>query len=176
MNYSLRKYGTRTIGSVRGMRDLLPEVKKKFMQIEQLAERLGEFRHYRPIETPIIEERALFDRSLGLDSDVVMKEMYTFPDKSGNHQLTLRPENTVGIMRSVLNHSNSLTLPQKFYYFGPMFRYERPQRGRYRQFQQVGFECIGMSDVITDIELIALGEKFLRTLGISAKVFTFPSY
>ena len=113
---------------------------------------------------PILEHTELFNRSLGSTSDIVAKEMYTFLDKS-SHSLTLRPEGTVGVLRSMLQER---IWPQKVYYEGPMFRYERPQRGRYREFQQFGVEYLGAQDPMVDAEVIWMAETVLRALGTNA--------
>ena len=125
---------------------------------------LSGFQH---IELPIFEDTALFARGVGESTDVVSKEMYTFADR-GDRSVTLRPEGTAGVMRSVIEHNlDRGQLPVKLNYFGPFFRYERPQAGRYRQLQQVGVEAIGVDDPALDAEVIALADRSFRALGLS---------
>lgn len=125
---------------------------------------LSGFQH---IELPIYEDTALFARGVGESTDVVSKEMYTFADR-GDRSVTLRPEGTAGVMRSVIEHNlDRGQLPVKLNYFGPFFRYERPQAGRYRQLQQVGVEAIGVDDPALDAEVIALADRSFRALGLS---------
>jgi histidyl-tRNA synthetase len=119
--------------------------------------------------TPIFEDTRVFARTLGDTSDVVTKEMYSFADRGGD-SLTLRPENTAGICRALVTGGLTQTLPQKVFYAGPMFRYERPQKGRYRQFHQIGAELIGAAEPLADAEVIALGWDILGGLGLSADV------
>ena len=116
--------------------------------------------------TPIFEETRVFARTLGETSDVVTKEMYTFDDRGGD-SVTLRPENTAGICRALISNGLTQSLPQKVFYAGPMFRYERPQKGRYRQFHQIGAELIGPAEPLADAEVIALGWHILQELGIA---------
>ena len=115
---------------------------------------------------PLFESNHLFERSIGEDTDIVEKEMYTFKDKS-NRLITLRPEGTASIVRSALQHHLTSDLPQKLYYMGPMFRYERPQAGRYRQFHQIGVEYIGSPSYHADVEIIAMAYRLLSSLGIT---------
>ncbi len=121
---------------------------------------------YNPIHTPIYEQTELFMRSAGESSDIVTKEMFTFLDK-GNRSITLRPELTAGVIRAIVNNKLYATkdLPLKYYYYGPAFRYERPSKGRYRQFNQFGIECVGVNSFYNDVECIALGYSALKTLG-----------
>lgn len=121
---------------------------------------------YNPIHTPIYEQTELFARSAGESSDIVTKEMFTFVDK-GNRSITLRPEITAGVIRAVVNNKLYATkdLPLKYFYYGPAFRYERPSKGRYRQFNQFGVECVGVSSYLHDVECISLGYSALHTLG-----------
>ncbi len=123
---------------------------------------------YGEISTPIFESTEVFSRTLGDTSDVVTKEMYTFEDKGGG-SITLRPENTAGVARAFISNGLTQSLPAKFFYRGPMFRYERPQKGRQRQFHQVGIELIGVSKPLADIEVIALADQFLNALGVAGK-------
>jgi histidyl-tRNA synthetase len=125
------------------------------------AERYG----YLEMATPIFEFSEVFKRTLGDTSDIVTKEMYTFTDKGGD-QLTLRPENTAGVARAFISGGLSQHLPLKYFYAGPMFRYERPQKGRQRQFHQIGIELLGMAGPAGDVEVIACGAAILRDLGL----------
>ncbi len=118
--------------------------------------------------TPIFEDTRVFSRTLGDTSDVVTKEMYSFDDRGGD-SVTLRPEGTAGVCRALVSNGLTQSLPQKVFYAGPMFRYERPQKGRYRQFHQIGAELIGPSEPLADAEVIALGRDILRALGIAGR-------
>ena len=120
---------------------------------------------YGEIATPIFEFTEVFARTLGDTSDVVTKEMYTFEDRGGD-SLTLRPENTAGIVRAFISNGLAARLPLRVFYRGPMFRYERPQKGRLRQFHQVGVELLGVADPLGDVEVIALAVDFLTALGL----------
>ncbi len=151
----------------RGTHDLLPEDARRHRFIEDTAFRIAERYGYGEIITPIFEFTDLFTGTLGETSDVVTKEMYTFTDRSGE-SLTLRPEGTAGVARAFI--SNSLTTPLKLFYRGPMFRQERPQKGRFRQFHQVGIEFLGLETPLADVEAIAVGWQLLRTLGLGEKV------
>ncbi|MCS7002029.1 MAG: histidine--tRNA ligase, partial [Dehalococcoidia bacterium] len=152
----------------RGMADVLPDDQPRWRRIQQVASDLAERYGFRRIDTPIVELTDVFRRSVGETSDVVEKEMYTFHDR-GNDSLTLRPEGTAAICRAFLEHGMaSWPQPVKLYTVGPMFRYDRPQAGRYRQFHQFDVETIGESDAAADAELIDLFARFLRDLGLSA--------
>ncbi len=119
------------------------------------------------MQTPIFEFSDVFERNLGDDSDIISKEVYKFPDRGDNY-LTLRPEFTAAIIRSFLNHSEfNQQLPQKLFSFGPIFRYDRPQKGRQRQFHQINFELIGAADLNYDVELILLANQILQNLQIT---------
>jgi histidyl-tRNA synthetase len=131
----------------------------------EVAERYG----YGEIATPIFEFTEVFSRPLGETTDVVTKEMYTFTDRAGD-SLTLRPENTAPVVRAVVSGGLLYELPLKFHYAGPMFRYERPQKGRLRQFHQIGVELIGPSEPAADVEVIALGADVLEALGVADKI------
>jgi len=117
-----------------------------------------------------LEPSELFERTLGADSDIVSKEMYTFSSPGSDERVTLRPEGTAGVIRAFLASALSLPLPQKYYYCGPMFRRERPQKGRLRQFHQFGVECVGSDSVFTDLEIIDMGWQLLRRLKVDSKV------
>lgn len=152
--------------SQRGTRDILPEESYKWQALETACRRLFSLYNYQEIRTPIFEASELFVRSIGEATDIVSKEMYTFQDKSGR-SLTLRPEATAPVVRAGLQHhlisKDKLT---KLYYIGPMFRYERPQAGRYRQFYQAGVEAFGSNDPALDAEIILLAEQIMNRLGI----------
>ncbi|MFC0409487.1 histidine--tRNA ligase [Roseomonas elaeocarpi] len=152
----------------RGTRDLVGEDFARHHHVITTARRIASLYGFEEWATPIFEDTRVFSRSLGETSDVVSKEMYTFPDRGGD-SLTLRPEGTAGICRALV--SNGLTqgnLPRKVFYAGPMFRYERPQKGRYRQFHQIGCEILGASEPLSDAEAIACGWHIQEELGISA--------
>ena len=151
--------------SIRGMHDLLGENFLTQKKIIKLFELIASKYNFEPIETPIMEFNEIFSRTLGLSSDVVMKEMYTFIDKS-NDLLTLRPEGTAGIARAIISNGLTQDLPLKFFYYGPMFRYERPQKGRLRQFTQVGVEVYSKPGIEKDFEVIYLAANFLKDLNI----------
>ena len=141
------------IRSVKGTRDLLPPDTSLWQRVEAEAHRVFAAYHYGEIRTPILEETALFARSVGADTDIVMKEMYTFQDRD-DESLTLRPEATASVVRAYIEHSlyNQGGI-QKLYYIGPMFRRERPQKGRYRQFYQIGAEVLGSENPLVDVEV-----------------------
>ncbi|WP_374001442.1 histidine--tRNA ligase [Bdellovibrio bacteriovorus] len=155
------------IQSVRGTRDLLPEDNLLFRFVEESAYKKALLYGYGEIETPIFEFSDVFHRTLGETSDVVNKETYDFTDRGGE-KLTLRPEGTAGVARSFISEGMMQNLPLKFYYSGPMFRYERPQKGRYRQFYQLGAECLGYESPLADVECISLAWDLLKQIGISA--------
>lgn len=154
---------------VRGTQDLLPETSRIFRGIDARAWRLAEGYGYSEIDTPIFEFSEVFHRTLGETSDTVSKETYTFQDRGGD-SLTLRPEGTAGVARAFISNGLQQNLPLKFYYSGPMFRYERPQKGRYRQFHQIGVESLGLESPLADVECIALGARILEDLGLSSLV------
>lgn len=165
---------TQKIQSVKGMNDLLPVEQKDFKltaaywqafenTIQKWTRRFG----YSQIRTPIVEQTGLFVRSIGEETDVVGKEMYTFSDSNDTLSLTLRPEGTASCLRAVVEHNLLHDAPRKLWYMGPMFRRERPQKGRYRQFHQVGIEALGFADADIDAEIIAMCANLWRELGIS---------
>lgn len=157
----------RQIQSPRGMHDILPDDQKYFKHILKKAESLLEYYGFERIDTPILESVDLFYRSAGEASDIVEKEIYTLKTKGGD-VLALRPEGTPGVVRAYIeNGMNVRPHPVKLSYFGPMFRHDQPQYGRYRQFYQLGVETIGDSSEAVDAELIFLGYKLLDTLGLS---------
>jgi histidyl-tRNA synthetase len=151
--------------TVRGVNDLLPEVLDKHNQVIETALKISNQYCYSQIETPIFEFSEIFKKPLGISSDIVTKENYIFKDRSDD-ELMLRPEGTSGVVRAFLNAGLIQDVPKRFSYYGPMFRYERPQKGRLRQFKQFGVECIGLSNPMADVEVISLGKDFLLKLGL----------
>ncbi|MEP6958772.1 MAG: histidine--tRNA ligase [Nitrospirota bacterium] len=155
-----------SIKSIKGVKDILPEETPRWRLIEDAARRWALCYGYQEIRIPIFEFTALFARSIGSATDIVEKEMYTFPDRDGT-SLTLRPEGTAGTVRAFIEHNRAADpLPQKYFYIGPMFRHERPQAGRLRQFHQFGVESFGTSDPRADIEVIALLWRLLSDLAL----------
>jgi len=154
------------IHSVKGMRDILPPSSEVWNQVEAAARRIFTRFNYHEVRTPVLEETALFSRSVGEDTDIVSKEMYTFEDRDGS-SLTLRPENTASVLRAYIEHRlDQQPGLQKLYYMGPMFRRERPQKGRYRQFYQIGAEVIGSESPAVDAEVIEVVVAILEEVGI----------
>ena len=154
------------VRSVRGMNDLLPPQTARWQRVEAVLREVAGRYGYQEIRTPVIEHSDLFYRSIGEQTDIVEKEMYTFTDNNGD-SLTLRPEATASCVRAGNEHGLLHNQTQRFWYTGPMFRHERPQKGRYRQFHQFGVEALGWPGPDIDAEIIALGERLWRTLGIS---------
>ena len=154
---------------VRGTHDLLPEQARAFRRVADAARGVAERYGYHEMATPIFEFSEVFKRTLGDTSDIVTKEMYTFADRSGA-EITLRPEGTAGVARAVISGGLAQHMPLKYSYAGPMFRYERPQKGRLRQFHQIGVELLGVAEPLGDIEAIALGAATLDALGVSGQV------
>lgn len=154
---------------VKGTRDLLADLSDKFRHIETTAAAVASLYGFSEIQTPILEPTALFLRSLGDTSDIVTKEMYRFTDHGGE-DLVLRPEGTAGVARAFISEGLAQNLPLKLYYRGPMFRRERPQRGRYRQFFQFGVELLGVEKPQADIEVVACGYRILKSLGVLGTV------
>lgn len=153
---------------VRGTHDLLPDECRQYRFIVKEAMKVAGYYGFDEISTPIFEFSGVFHR-LGETSDVVSKETYTFKDRGGE-ELTLRPEGTAGVVRAVISNGLAQHAPLKLSYAGPMFRYERPQKGRYRQFDQIGVELIGTATPTADIEVIAMAYHILKTLGIEHKI------
>lgn len=151
---------------VKGTHDIYGKECRGYTHIENLLRMVAESYAFQEIRTPILEYTELFERGVGESSDIVRKEMYTFTDKA-SRSVTLRPEGTAGVMRSIVSEKLYATsdLPLKQYYLGPMFRYERPQAGRYRQFHQFGVESVGVTSPYQDAEIILLGYQALKTLG-----------
>ena len=153
----------------RGTQDLLPETARRHRRVDETARDLAALYGFAEIATPILEFTEVFTRPIGEHTDIVAKEMYTFHDRGGD-ELTLRPENTAGVVRAVLSNGLTQSTPLKFFYSGPMFRYERPQKGRFRQFHQIGVEILGVPQPHADVEIIALGHRILKELGIGDRV------
>lgn len=151
---------------IRGTRDLIGEDHRRHQHVIDTARRIALLYGFEEWSTPIFEDTRVFARTLGETSDVVTKEMYTFTDRGGE-SLTLRPEATAGICRALVSNGLTQSLPQKVFYAGPMFRYERPQKGRYRQFHQIDIEVIGPAEPLADAEVIACGWHILNALRIA---------
>jgi histidyl-tRNA synthetase len=151
---------------VRGTRDLIGEDQRRVRHVIDTARRIAATYGFEEWTTPIFEDTRVFSRTMGETSDVVMKEMYSFTDRGGD-SLTLRPEGTAGVCRALVSNGLTQSLPQKVFYAGPMFRYERPQKGRYRQFNQIGIELIGPGEPLADAEVIACGWAILTDLGVA---------
>src|SRR5205085_11812499 len=149
----------------RGTQDLLPDAARRHRRVSEAARETAALYGFAEIATPIFEFTEVFARPIGEHTDIVAKEMYTFTDRGGE-EVTLRPENTAGVVRAVLSGGLIQNAPLKFFYSGPMFRYERPQKGRFRQFHQIGVELIGVAPAQADTEVIALGNRILDALGI----------
>ena len=153
---------------VRGTRDLIGEEQRRHARVVDTARRVAALYGFEEWATPVFEDTRVFARGLGDTSDVVSKEMYTFTDRGGD-SLTLRPENTAGVCRALVSSGLAQAgLPRKVFYAGPMFRYERPQKGRYRQFHQIGIEVLGAAEPLADAECIACGWHIQQELGIDA--------
>ena len=151
----------------KGVPDYVPPQSATFDAVRSTLVGQAYLAGYSHIELPVFEDTTLFARGVGESTDVVSKEMYTFADR-GERSVTLRPEGTAGVMRAVIQHNlDRGQLPVKLAYYGPFFRYERPQAGRYRQLQQVGVEAIGVDDPALDAEVVALADRGYRALGLS---------
>jgi histidyl-tRNA synthetase len=153
----------------RGTQDLLPDAARRHRRVGETARRAAALYGFAEIATPIFEFTEVFARPIGEHTDIVAKEMYTFTDRGGE-EVTLRPENTAGVVRAVLSNGLTQSTPLKFFYSGPMFRYERPQKGRFRQFHQIGVELLGVAQPQADVEVIAAGQRILKELGIADRV------
>lgn len=152
--------------AIRGMNDVAPPASARWQRLEQQVARVLAAYGYQQIRLPIVESTGVFERSIGDTTDIVQKEMYTFADRNGD-SLTLRPEGTAGCVRAVLEHGLLNLQPQlRLWYAGPMFRHERPQKGRYRQFHQIGVEAYGMTGPDIDAELILMTARLWRELGL----------
>jgi histidyl-tRNA synthetase len=153
--------------TVKGTHDILPDEVGRWQAVEDVVRRMMAAYHYDEIRTPVFEHTELFSRSIGQDTDIVGKEMYTFQD-AGGRSLTLSPEGTAPVVRSYIEHGLGAQSPQvKLFYMAPMFRQENPQKGRYRQFHQFGMEALGPADAAQDVEIIALAMGIYRRLGLS---------
>jgi histidyl-tRNA synthetase len=157
---------TEKIVGVKGMNDILPADAPLWELFENTVQSVLKSYGFQQIRTPIVEPTALFARGLGAVTDIVEKEMYSFTDSMNGDQLTLRPESTAGVVRAALEHNLTYDGPKRLWYAGPMFRHERPQRGRYRQFHQVGAEAIGFAGPDIDAELIMLCQRLWDDLGL----------
>ena len=157
------------IQSVRGMHDILPDETPLWRWLENELAQIFDAYDFQEIRTPLVEKTELFTRAIGQATDVVEKEMYAFDDRNGE-TLSLRPEGTAGVVRAVIQHGLLNPPGLKVWYRGPMFRHERPQRGRQRQFHQFGAEMFGLAEPQADAELIALGERIWRRLGLDAVI------
>ena len=155
--------------TVRGVHDLLPDELHKHHEVVNTGLEISDKYNYSQIEIPIFEFSEVFTKPLGMSSDIVKKENYIFKDRSQD-ELMLRPEGTSGVVRAFLNAGLVQDLPQRFSYYGPMFRYERPQKGRLRQFKQLGVECLGLASSMADVEVMSLGCHFLDELNILDKI------
>lgn len=163
------------IQATRGTRDILPEEISYWQQVETVAAEILSRALYQEIRTPIFEQTALFERGIGEATDIVGKEMYTFEDR-GDRSLTLRPEGTAGVVRSFVEHNLYASGGvQRLWYKGAMFRYERPQAGRQRQFHQIGVEVLGSADPRADVEVIAIATDILQSLGLKTLKFALNS-
>ena len=157
---------TENIQSVKGMHDILNDSTANWQYLEKTVQAVLCRYGYEEIRTPLVEKTELFERSIGEATDIVAKEMYTFPDRN-NERLTLRPEGTAGSVRSLMQHGLYQNSPLRLWYCGPMFRYERPQKGRTRQFHQIGAEVYGLNGPDIDAELIAMSARFWNELGLA---------
>ena len=159
----------KTIQAIRGMNDCLPEISGTWQKVESVLRQVVASYGYQEIRTPIVESTDLFKRSIGEVTDIVEKEMYTFEDRNGD-SLTLRPEGTASCVRAGNEHGLLYNQQQRLWYMGPMFRHERPQKGRYRQFHQFGVETYGMDGPDIDLEVILLSARFWKSFGIEQHV------
>jgi len=159
----------KNIQAIRGMHDVLPEQTQKWQRVERVFQQVLGSYGYQEIRLPIVEKTELFNRSIGEVTDIVEKEMYTFDDRNGD-SLTLRPEGTAGCLRAGIEHGLLHNQIQRLWYYGPMFRHERPQKGRYRQFYQLGVETYGMAGPDIDAEIIVIGHRLWTQLGIRDKL------
>jgi len=157
---------TEKVQAIRGMNDTLPQETPLWQFLESVLQRVVTSYGYQEIRLPIIEKTELFKRSIGEVTDIVEKEMYSFEDRLNGEALTLRPENTAGVVRAVVEHSLLYNGPKRLYYMGPMFRHERPQRGRYRQFHQIGAEALGFGGPEVDAEVILMAHMLWQELGL----------
>jgi histidyl-tRNA synthetase len=160
------KRDPKEIAAVKGTKDILPAEVGEWQSVEATCRRVFELYGYRELRAPIIEPTELFEKGTGQTSDIVIKEMYTFTDKGGR-SITLRPEYTPSVVRAVIEHRLYLQPdPLRFYYLGPMFRYDKPQKGRYRQFHQADIEVFGEKDAAIDAEIVEMADRLLREVGV----------
>ena len=157
---------SQTLQSVRGMNDILPDEAEFWELFEDTVRSWLKGYGYRPIRLPVVEPTPLFKRAIGEVTDIVEKEMYSFEDSLNGEQLTLRPEGTAGCVRALIQHNLAARQTQRLYYLGQMFRHERPQKGRYRQFHQVGVEAFGFTGPDIDAEMILMGARLWDDLGL----------
>ncbi len=157
------------IQPVRGTHDLIGDAMRRHRRVVETARAVAALYGFDEWQTPIFEHTEVFARSIGETTDVVSREMYSFPDRGGE-ELTLRPEGTAGVCRAFVSNGLTQTVPQRVFYAGPIFRYERPQKGRQRQFHQIGVELLGPSEPLADAEVIALGRDVLEALGLGGAV------
>jgi len=156
-----------SITGIKGFNDILPANVGKWQHIENAARRVFEVYGFSEIRVPVLEKTELFTRSIGDDTDIVEKEMYSFVDK-GDNRVTMRPEGTAGVIRAFIEHKlHSIDNIAKLYYMGPMFRYERPQKGRYRQFHQIGVELTGVADPMVDAQVLTMLCHFFAEIGLT---------
>ncbi|MCL2566659.1 MAG: histidine--tRNA ligase [Alphaproteobacteria bacterium] len=153
--------------NVRGTHDLYGESLQKFLQVESIAKKLAYYYNFKEIRTPILEFSQVFEKNIGEETDIIGKEMYNFTDRSGD-SIVLRPEGTAPVVRAIISNGLTHTLPLKYFYMGAMFRYERPQKGRQRQFHQLGFEYLGTNHYSSDVEMINLALDIIKNLGIAS--------
>ncbi|MGB5472281.1 MAG: histidine--tRNA ligase [Gammaproteobacteria bacterium] len=165
---------SKTIQAVRGMNDILPGDTTAWQYLEAVLREVVHAYGYREIRLPVVEKTELFKRSIGEITDIVEKEMYTFEDRNGD-SLTLRPEGTAGCVRACMEHGLLYNQVQRLWYAGPMFRHERPQKGRYRQFHQIGVEAFGMASPDIDAEMIFMSARIWQRLGIGQTVLQLNS-
>ncbi len=162
-----KKQKVEKLVGVKGMNDILPQDAALWEHFEEVSQSVLRAYGYRNIRTPIVEHTTLFTRGIGEVTDIVEKEMYSFTDALNGEHLTLRPENTAAVVRAVIEHNLLYDGPKRLWYTGPMFRHERPQRGRYRQFHQLGVEALGFAGPDTDAEIILMGQRLWQELGLN---------
>ncbi|MDQ5970469.1 MAG: histidyl-tRNA synthetase [Patescibacteria group bacterium] len=167
---SVKKVKKSTIQLVKGMKDVLPDEQQYWQWLRDKADLFAKNYGYNRLDTPVLEFTALFKRSVGEDTDIVSKEMYSLVTEGGD-KLSLRPENTAGVARAYIEHGMvNQPQPVKLYYIGPQYRHEKPQAGRYRQLWQFGFECLGDVDPVIDVQLVVMSYQFLKELGLDVIV------
>lgn len=167
MNEKITPRKVEKLVAVKGMNDILPPDSARWEALEERVRKLMHRFAYENVRTPIVEPTALFVRGLGEVTDIVEKEMYSFDDRLNGEALTLRPENTAGVVRAAIEHSLLYNGGKRLYYMGPMFRHERPQRGRYRQFHQIGAEALGFGGAEVDAELILMAHALWQEIGLT---------